>query len=405
MSTRDSSEEGGAAEAAEERRTAEVPGGSVADEVFRQLPYGIVIVDDGGAVVRWNDAAARLLPGIDSESARCDDLLACSAPGGPCEQGCLAARAAGGGAPLPEIRVDVAGEGGATALWVTASPLERESRAVLHLRPGDARDRRRRSDPHWISGPELRVRAFGRMLLDSPEGPLGGEWLGQRAGQVLKYLVCERNRVVHAEEMAEALWPGAGRKGLNNVRYFVHQLRERLEPGRAKRAPSSFVVAVRGGYAVNRRHVQIDADDFERGAQDGLLAIERGENAAGRAALERAVDLYGGDFLADEPYAEWAYEERDRLRALAARALRALARVTVTERDLDAAAKHLDRLSSLEPYDADVHRDLFAVWFAQGRRTEAARGYAAFRMRVLREFGEEPGFELTSLAPLLRRAS
>ncbi|MEX2195980.1 MAG: BTAD domain-containing putative transcriptional regulator [Thermoleophilaceae bacterium] len=378
---------------------------SLPDEVFRQLPYGIVVVDDAGAVVGWNDAAGRLLPGIEAdEPMRCDDLLACSAPGGPCEAGCLAARAAGAGAPLPEIRIDAAGDGGATALWVTASPLDRESHAVLHLRPGDSRDRRRRSDPHWISGPELQVRAFGRMLLDSPESPLGGDWLGQRPGHVLKYLVCERNRVVHAEEMAEALWPGAGRQGLNNVRHFVHQLRERLEPGRARRAPSAFVVAVRGGYAVNRRHVRIDADDFERATQDGLVAIERGDNGAAREALERAVALYTGDFLADEPYAEWAYEERNRLRALAARGLRALARMTVIEGELPAAGAHLERLAALEPFDADVHRDLFAVWLTQGRRTEAARGFTAFRMRVLREFGEEPGFDLATLAPLVRRS-
>jgi len=379
---------------------------SLPQEVFESLPYGIVVVDDSGAVVGFNGAAARMLPAMQAgEAARCDDLMDCRRPGGPCEAGCLAARAAGGGAPLPEIRIDAAGNGGTTALWVTASPLPRDSHALLHLRPGDARDRRRRSDPHWISGPELRIRAFGRTLLDTAEGPLAGEWLGQRAGQVLKYLVCERNRVVHAEEMAEALWPGAGRQGLNSVRHFVHQLRDRLEPERARRAPSSFVVAVRGGYAINRRHVQIDADEFERLSQDGLTAAERAETDLARAALEAAAALYTGDFLADEPYAEWAYDERNRLRGLAGRGLRALARITVVEGDLPAAALHLERLAALEPFDGDVHRDLFAVWLAQGRRTEAARGFAAFRMRVLREFGEEPGFDLAQLTPLLRRSA
>lgn len=380
--------------------------GSLPAEVLHNLPYGVVVVDGAGGVVGWNGAAERLLPGLAAEAGvRCDGLLACNAPGGPCEAGCLAARAAGGGAALPEIRIDAVGEAGVTALWVTAAPLESESRAVLHLRPGDARDRRRRSDPHWISGPDLRIRAFGRMRLDSAEGPLGGEWLGQRPGHVLKYLVCERNRVVHAEEMADGLWPGSGRRGLGNVRHFVHGLRERLEPDRPPRAPSSFVVAVRGGYAINRRHVRIDADEFERLAAEGLAAVARGDARAGRTLLEQAVDLYAGDFLADEPYAEWAYDERNRLRALAARGLRELARLTVMERDLPAAGRHLERLSTLEPFDSDVHRDLFAVWLAQGRRTDAARGFSAFRMRVLREFGEEPGFDLPALAPLVRRGT
>lgn len=369
--------------------------------MFTSLPYGIVVVDGQGGVVGWNDAAERMLPDLpaDEGARRCDQLFACTMPGGPCEHGCLAARAAQGGAALPEIRIDSAKPGSVSALWVTAAPLERESRAVLHLRPGDARDRRRRSDPHWISGPELRIRAFGRTRVDSAEGPLGGQWLQQRPGQVLKYLVCERNRVVYADEIAEAIWPGAGPQGLNNVRHFVHQLRDKLEPARTKRAPSAFIVAVRGGYAVNRRHVRIDADEFEEAMQNGLAAAGRNDAAPAREALSHALALYTSDFLDDEPYAEWVYEERNRLRALAARALRALARLAVTEKDLGEAATQLERLAELEPFDPDVHRDLFTVWLAQGRRTEAARAYAAFRMRMLREFEEEPDFDLAALKP------
>jgi DNA-binding SARP family transcriptional activator len=374
---------------------------SIPDDVFQSLPYGIVVVDGDGAVAGWNDAAERMLPDLSGGEGprRCEELFACGGADGPCRDGCLAARAAQGGQPLPEIRIDTQRPGGASALWVTAAPLARESRAVLHLRPGDARDRRRRTEPHWVSGPELRIRAFGRIRIDSAEGPLGGQWLHQRPGQVLKYLICERNRVVYAEEIADAIWPGTGRQGLNNVRHYVHGLRDRLEPSRAKRAPSSFVVAVRGGYAINRRHVRIDADEFEDGVQRGLRALEAGDREEAGERLTAALELYTGEFLADEPYAEWVYEERNRLRGLATRALRALTKLAVARRDLDEAATRLERLAELEPYDADVHRDLYTVWLALGRRTETARAYTAYRMRMLREFSEEPGFELADLRP------
>jgi DNA-binding SARP family transcriptional activator len=154
---------------------------------------------------------------------------------------------------------------------------------------------------------------------------------------------------------------------------------------------------VRGGYAINRRHVRIDADEFEASAARGLAAIERGEASAGRELIGQALELYTGEFLTDEPYSEWAYEERNRLRGLVARCLRALA--TSAGEDPVVAADYLERLAQLEPFDAAVHRDLFAAWLAQGRRTEAARGYAAFRTRVVREFGEEPDFDLAALKP------
>ena len=367
-----------------------------ADQVVDSLPYGVVVVD-GHRVTSGNPAARGYFPELAEEAgARCSDLFDCAGPGGPCAEGCLAERAASADGPLPEIRIDTARAGSVSALWVTAAPL-RDGRAVLHLRPGDARDRRRRSDPHWISGPRLRIAAFGRMHVDSPEGPIGGKWLQQRPGHVLKYLVCERNRVVHAEEIAEALWPGTGLQALNNVRHFIHALRDKLEPDRPKRAPSSFIVAVQGGYAIDRRRVQVDADDFEEAANAGIAAARQGDADDAEKQLRTALELYRGEFLADEPYADWAYAERDRLRGIAIGCLRTHATLLAKRGDIAGAAEPLEQLAELEPYDGEVHRQLLTAWLRLGRRTEAARRYTAFRMRMLREFGEEPDFELAEL--------
>ncbi len=101
--------------------------------------------------------------------------------------------------------------------------------------------------------------------------------------------------------------------------------------------------------------------------------------------------------MADEPFAEWAYDERDRLRHLAAGGLREMVRIDLATGDHAGAASSLDRLSELEPYDVDTYKTLLAVYVAQGRRSEAARRYQAFKMRLAREFGEEPGFELAEV--------
>jgi DNA-binding SARP family transcriptional activator len=372
------------------------------ETVVDSLPYGLVVVQADHTITSSNATARRFLPQID-EADHCHEAFSCRVPGGPCEHGCLAARAIARQGALPEIRIDTPpGKGQITALWVTAAAVGSRPAAVFHLRPGDARDRRRRSDPHWLSGPELRITSFARTRVDTPEGPLRGEWLQQRPGQLLKYLVCERNRVVPADVIAEALWPGTGRQGLGNVRYSMHALREKLEPHRARGSRSAFIVTVQGGYALDRRHVRIDADDYDEAISQGLEAGSRGDD---EFAVERLVDalaLYRGDFLADEPYVDWALDERDRLHNLAGRALRALTKIMLGRHDLDAAAEYLEQLAELEPLDAETHRDLLAVWLAQGRRAEASRRYAIFRTRMLREFGEEPEFQLQDLRPAAR---
>jgi len=371
----------------------------LASAVFENLPYALVVVDEEGAVLRANPAAVEMgwQSGEALPPAACYEMFACRHPDGPCQHGCLAQRAAQTGETLPEIRIDTLPGSLVSAVWVTATPLGERSGVVLHLRPGDARDRRRRSDPHWIKGPELTIKALGRIRVDSREGPMGGNWLQQRPGHILKFLICERDRVVQAEEIAEALWPNSGRQALSSVRHFIHGLRDRLEPGRSGRGGSTFVVTVRGGYALNRRHVRIDADLFTEAVRSGLGAAERGNVDQASELLEFAMSLYRGDLLDDEPYAEWAMPERDRLRAMATDSLRALGQLSLTQGDHGRAAKHLERLAEFEPFDSDVHKELLRVMIAAGRRSDAQRRYSTFRARLAKEFRAEPGFTLADL--------
>ena len=371
----------------------------MATAIYEHLPYGLVVVDGQGNVLSANPAAIEMGWGSSQASppTACSEMFACRAADGPCHHGCLAQRAAQTGQVLPEIRINTLAGSPVSAVWVTATPLGVGTGVVLHLRPGDSRDRRRRSDPHWIKGPELTIKALGRIRVDSREGPLGGNWLQQRSGQILKYLICERDRVVQAEEIAEALWPMGGRQALSSVRHFIHGLRDKLEPGRSPRAGTPFIVTVRGGYAINRRHVRIDADVFTEAVRDGLGAVEQGETERAAQLLEVAMSLYRGDLLEDEPYAEWAMPERDRLRMMATQSLRAMSRIALGQGDQSTAIGHLDRLAEFEPFDSDVHRELLRVLLAAGRRSEAMRRYSTFRARLSKEFNAQPGFSLADL--------
>jgi two-component SAPR family response regulator len=371
----------------------------LSEAVLEAMPYGIVVVDRDARVVHSSPAAREFLPALRAASAdRCDELFHCQAPGGPCEQSCLAQRAAGSLEPLPEVRIDTLDGAPHGALWVTAAPMPAPQGAVLHLRPGRARDRRRRSEPQWDAGPELTIRAFGRTQVTSGQQSLNGDWLSQRAGQILKYMLCVRHRIAMAEEIAEAIWPDSGREALSNTRHVMHRLRDRLEPDRRPHTESSFVRSAAGGYVLDLTRVRIDVDAFERAVEEGTSAFDRLEHVEATRQLEAAVALYTGDFLADEPYAEWAFEERSRLSGLAEYALRLLIVMAFGRDDPSGALKHLERLAALEPLDSAVHRELIATLISLGRRSEAKRRYMVFAKRMRREFGEDPEFDLVSSA-------
>ncbi|MFL5909817.1 MAG: BTAD domain-containing putative transcriptional regulator [Gaiellaceae bacterium] len=383
---------------AERRARHTEPASSLASEVFELSPYGMFVTDGRGRLVASNRAGDELLGRRETRPghASCCTIFGCR-DRAPLEHACLTELATRTRKSLPEIRIDLE-DAPAGAAWVTVAPLRPDgSRILFHLRAGNPGDRRRRTAPHWLSGPQLRIYTLGRTRVESGDGPLAGNWIQHRSGQLLKYLICERERMVHADEIAEALWPRGGAGALGNVRHFVHALREKLEPERERRAPSSFVLASRGGYSLDRERVWIDIDVFEEKVGAGLAALEHGDRELAESLLEEALDLYGGEFLADEPYSAWTFAERGRLRDLAGRALRALSDAAVEQGDVQRALAHAQRLGEMYPFDTDVQRELLALYVRLGRRSEAVRRYAELRMRLMSEFGERPEFSLDEL--------
>jgi DNA-binding SARP family transcriptional activator len=243
-------------------------------------------------------------------------------------------------------------------------------------------------------GGVVRVRTLGCM--DVAGDPTCDRWLGRRPGRLLKFLICRRYRAVHARDIAEALWGHAGFVSSGTVRQCVHDLRARLEAGRSDPA-DQLVVTRQSGYALSRS-VIVDADDFAVHVRRGVGALQHDQREIAMVHLRHAVAMYRGDFLSDEPQADWARAERDHLREHMEDALGGLAELYLTAGDPSAASLCLRRLAELRPYDADTHRRLIVVLLAQGRRSHAWRCYQAFCQRVEREFATTPGFTLADLA-------
>lgn len=377
-------------------------------QLFEHFPYGLAIGDARGRILHLNHRARQVLlpaePASRQEGWSCCELI-CDRLRTVLGTGCMSALALGTVEGLPELRVDIERDRLQTAAWVTASALDADGSFVLfHLRPGRTDDRRRRIRDDWRRGSTdgratLQIRTLGRFQVEGADGPIVGDWLEQRAGQVLKYLICERHRVVANDQIAEALWPGAGTDdGRNRLRFHVHALRGKIEPGRPRRSAARFVVARRGGYVFETTGAWIDADEFEREARAGLAAVAHGDGDGAAPHLHRAADLYKGEFMSEDPYAEWALQERERLRDLAVRVLRAQAQYHLDNDQLDAAVAPARRLADLEPYDGEAQRLFIEISLRRGQRSEAVRRFDFYRGRIQRSFGVEPDFDLRELS-------
>jgi DNA-binding SARP family transcriptional activator len=375
----------------------------LARELVDHSPAAIVVQDPEGRVVAYNHAASQLLAGTLTLTAGARvgcAIVGCRAHETRLEGVCVHELARERREPLPALRVDL--PSGAlydvASATVTALPpdrrlvvteLRRHSRQLAHERSGS---------PTWTAEPQLRVFVLGRTCVVNGDEMLEGRWLNNRAGHILKLLVAERHRSVFTDEIVSTLWPPDSSPDTRGVRYFIHELRDQLEPGGAVESPSSFVIATRGGYALDRQRVWVDADAFEQRMTAGCAAAADGDDdVRARDLIRDGIAMYSGDFLADEPYAEWALAERDRLRDIAASALRVLAQVEKRQGDLAGATTTLIRLTELEPFDIDVHRELFALLLRRGRRSESLRRYETLRRRMLTTFDEQLDFSLSQL--------
>ena len=351
------------------------------EAAFEALAEAALVFDADGQLLAVNGAGrvmfgARAVPGM-----RCCTVLGCA------QAGCVSARALAGEPSQHQIQL----ADGASAWASTAATAAGQVLVSLHRLAGPAGLSREELPPRLI------VRALGRTSIETGGEAATEEWLGHRPGQLLKYLVCERGRVVPLEELIEVFWPNAGRAGAASVRQAIHTLRDRLEPERPRGKASGYVVARAGGYELEPGRVVIDADDFEARARAGLDALQRGTPDRAADALAAAARAYGGDFLADEPYAEWALAERERLRDLAAQVLRALAGICRSAGDEDATVEHLQRLVELEPLDLEAQRELLGTMVRLERHSEALRRYEMLRRRYKRTFGSDPAFTLADL--------
>ena len=134
------------------------------------------------------------------------------------------------------------------------------------------------------------------------------------------------------------------------------------------------------------------------------------EQHARSRQLDRAVELYRGDFLVgfnlhdSRRFEEWALLERERLQRLAVDALDELIDADLRARRYRAGIDHAAHLLRLDPLREDAHRQLMLMYARTGQRHAALLHYQTCRKILRDELEVEPAPETIQLAQRLKAA-
>jgi DNA-binding SARP family transcriptional activator len=128
-------------------------------------------------------------------------------------------------------------------------------------------------------------------------------------------------------------------------------------------------------------HLDVDVEHFLALATAALEAHARRLPQA-TAQLIAAEARYGGDFLEDDPYQEWAAPLRDEAGTMYASVLRALVRRLQDADDVDRSMRYSLLLLQCDRYEESAHLDLVRMLAKSGRRGEARRRYREYARRM-----------------------
>ena len=234
--------------------------------------------------------------------------------------------------------------------------------------------------------PLPRLRLLGHFVAESATGV--GVILPKKAQALLAYLLVHRGRHVPRDEVAALLWSNSGsEQARQSLRQCVSVIRKAL-PGLTLSHSNMVGLAKLGA-------VESDIDEVASLEASGSLSD-----------LFRADELFRGEFVAglalDQPFDDWAENERRRLEGARMRVLSGLAKQQADANDMIAAVETARRLTAVDPLREESSRLLMKLLAASNQRGLALVEYARIKRLLKEELQVTPDSATQRIAQGLR---
>jgi DNA-binding SARP family transcriptional activator len=260
------------------------------------------------------------------------------------------------------------------------------------------------SDHHLVPAPTgrsvLSARFLGefRVAINHHPVPLG---TSRRTRALLAFLIDRRARPIPRDLLMDVFWPtSAPDAARNSLHVAMCGVRKALA-----RAWTGPVIECRGDtYRLSDQvEVWTDVSELERRCDQAADNATRHRPDDAMGDYEAALALYGGEFLADDPYLDWALERREELRLLAVTCAERLSELHLERGDLHRALAVSTQVLREEPCHEPVARRLMVAYARLGQPHMALRQFDRIVGVLDRELGVEPARETVLLADGIRR--
>jgi DNA-binding SARP family transcriptional activator len=244
----------------------------------------------------------------------------------------------------------------------------------------------------------LRVLALGQLQVFVDGQPIEtAAWGSARPRELLVYLLMHPEGRTK-EQVGLAFWPDASAAQMrNNFHVTLHRLRKAL-------GGSSWVALENDRYRIPQELIDIvDVHAFEREvteARKELLHAREARTAAAR--LEKAIELYRGDFLDGEPVGDWHVDHRDRYQRICVGALMELGGRFAEDGRHAKAAEAFRRVLARDELNEEALRALIRSLAETGERSQALRTYERFVTKLRSELEADPESETVELVSGIR---
>ena len=181
----------------------------------------------------------------------------------------------------------------------------------------------------------------------------------------------------------------------------IHGLRQSL---RAAVGDTPVVIHQDQSYFIEPNlDIWVDIEVFEEQLKAAHQHFASAELVQAEAAFEGATWLYQGEFLADEPYEEWAMVTRENLRLCYLDALDRLGALRLNSGDYAGCVAVCLKLLSCDSCREDAHCRLMRCYSRQGQVQLAIRQYRSCVAALRTELDVAPAPATTELFDRLRR--